>query len=63
MAFAGNLARAYAARGGDVFDLFAAYAGVTCERDQRMGAACLRALDQWLERDIADPLKEGRLGR
>ena len=50
IAFAESLARAYAARGGNVIDLFAAFAGIVVEQNKRVGLAALEATDKYLSR-------------
>jgi hypothetical protein len=48
IAFAENLAKSYAARGGSVIDLFAAFAGIVVEQDKKVGLAALEATDRYL---------------
>jgi len=50
IAFAESLAKAYAARGGNVIDLFAAFAGIVVEQDKRVGLSALEATDRYLSR-------------
>lgn len=50
IAFAESLAKAYAARGGNVIDLFAAFVGIVVEQNKKVGLAALEATDKYLSR-------------
>lgn len=50
IAFAENLARAYAARGGNVIDLFAAFAGIVVEQNKHVGLTALEVTDRYLSK-------------
>ena len=50
IAFAESLAKGYAANGGNVIDLFAAFAGIVMEHDKKVGFAVLEAADRHLSR-------------
>jgi len=51
VAFADRLAREHVSRGGDIFALFAAFAGLVSARDKKVSADCLIALDRKLYDD------------
>ena len=48
IAFAAELAKQYAAAGGDPVDLFAAFVGIVVEQDKKIGLAALEATDRFL---------------
>ena len=48
LALAENLARKYAADGGDVNHLFAAFVGVVFYCDKKVGADCMEAIDRFV---------------
>lgn len=50
MAFAESIARGYAASGGDVIALFAAFVGIVVEQNKEVGLAALEATDRYLSR-------------
>lgn len=47
-----NLIRLYVAGGGDVGQLFAAFAGLVVQRDAAVGLDCLTALDRLVSGDV-----------
>jgi len=50
MAFAERLAECYAANGGNVTELFAAFVGIVVEQNKGVGLASLEATDRFLSR-------------
>jgi hypothetical protein len=54
IAFAESLAKAYAAKGGDVIALFAAFAGIVVEQNKKVGLTALEATDRYLSRGTED---------
>lgn len=48
MSLANSLIRAHLAHGGNAVDLFSAFVGVVCERDEAVAADCLVALDRFI---------------
>jgi hypothetical protein len=50
IALAASIANGYAARGGNVIDLFAAYVGIVVDQDRSIGFASLKAADRYLSK-------------
>jgi hypothetical protein len=47
MAFAEMIAKAHAAKNGDMADLFATFVGMVVQEDHAIGLHCLETVDQW----------------
>lgn len=56
MASARTIAQSYAERGGDVTDLFSAFAGVVFTEDSAMALRCLEATDRWVSANDGKPI-------
>ena len=53
--FAESIAQVYAERGGNVVDLFAAFAGNVVAQDKSIGLAALQATDRWVSKIQSSP--------
>jgi hypothetical protein len=51
IAFAEAIARSYISAGGNLADLFAAFAGMVVSEDRAIGLRCLTAADSWVSKD------------
>ena len=56
MASARTIAQSYAERGGEVIDLFSAFAGVVFTEDSAMALRCLEATDRWVSANDGKPI-------